>query len=356
MNSYPMISTCILATVEMGVFLHGEQGDSVAALRLTQNSFKPPSRSSADLKTVEKEVENAVKHLLALKKSKAREMCKLTQKTIEKVVSEARQVFLSQPMLLEPKAPITICGDTHGQYYDLLKILEIGGMLPENNFLFLGDYVDRADMGIETITLLLGLKVMYPDKLWLLRGNHECSSINRIYGFYDECKRRYSIKLWKTLGDCFNCMPVAALVEQRILCMHGGLSPSLLSMDQIRALPRPQEVPDQGLMCDLLWADPEPAIVGWDISERGVSYVFGNDVIKTFLEKHDLHLICRAHQVVEDGYEFVANRRLVTVFSAPNYCGEFRNAGGMMVVDDKLCCSFKILRPADATAPRRYYK
>ena len=297
-----------------------------------------------------------VQSLLALRKSTNRQKANLTQKQIERIVSDARQVFLKQPMLVEPSAPIVICGDTHGQFYDLLKILEIGGEPPAANYLFLGDYVDRADMGIETITLLLGLKTLYPENVWLLRGNHECSSINRIYGFYDECKRRYSIKLWKTFGDCFNTMPVAALVEQRILCMHGGLSPSLLSLDQIRELPRPCEVPDQGLMCDLLWSDPEPTIRGWDISERGVSYVFGNDIIEGFLEKYDLSLICRAHQVVEDGYEFIAGRRLVTVFSAPNYCGEFDNAGGMMVVDEKLCCSFKILKPSESTKPVHWYK
>ena len=303
------------------------------------------------------EIRDAVQQLFGLRQAKAtRQEAGLTQKSIEKILGEARAVFMAQPMLVEPMAPINICGDTHGQFYDLLKILEIGGMPPEASYLFLGDYVDRADMGVETITLLLGLKVLHPEKVWLLRGNHECSSINRIYGFYDECKRRYSIKLWKTFGDCFNCMPVAALVEERVLCMHGGLSPSLISLDQIRDLPRPAEVPDQGLMCDLLWADPEPSIQGWDISERGVSYVFGNDVLVAFLEKHDLNLICRAHQVVEDGYEFIAGRRLVTIFSAANYCGEFDNAGGMLCMDKELCCSFKILKPSEATAPGRYYK
>ena len=300
--------------------------------------------------------EAVVASLFALREAKSREECKLTQKTIERIVTEARAVFMSQSMLAEPKAPLVICGDTHGQFYDLLKIFEVGGDPPDTSYLFMGDYVDRADMGIETITLLFGLKVLYPDKIWLLRGNHECASINRIYGFFDECKRRYSIKLWKTFGDCFNCMPVAALVEQRILCMHGGLSPSLVSLDQIRQLPRPAEVPDEGLMCDLLWADPEPCILGWDTNERGVSFVFGNNIIGAFLEKHDLNLVCRAHQVVEDGYEFIADRQLVTVFSAPNYCGEFYNAGGMMVVDEELCCSFKIIRPSEATAPTRYYK
>lgn len=250
-------------------------------------------------------------------------------------------------MLLEVTAPINICGDTHGQYYDLLRLFEMGGFPPKANYLFLGDYVDRAHQSIETICLMFCYKVKYPENFFLLRGNHECASINRIYGFYDECKRRYSIKLWRTFGDCFNCLPCAGIVDDKILCMHGGLSRELADMEQIKKVNRPTDVPDEGLLCDLLWADPDPDILGWAESDRGVSYTFGQDVIHEFLEMHDLDLICRAHQVVEDGYEFQADRRLVTVFSAPNYCGEFDNAGGMMVVSEDLMCSFQILKPCD---------
>ena len=131
---------------------------------------------------------------------------------------------------------------------------------------------------------------------------------------------RYSVKLWRIFGDCFNCMPVSAVVEDKIICMHGGLSPELEQLSQITELPRPTEIPEDGLLCDLLWSDPDPSILGWGYNSRGVSYTFGLDVIREFLERHDLDLVCRAHQVVEDGYEFQANRSLVTVFSAPNYC------------------------------------
>ena len=142
-------------------------------------------------------------------------------------------------------------------------------------------------------------------------------------------------------------MPVSAVVEDKIICMHGGLSPELEQLSQITELPRPTEIPEDGLLCDLLWSDPDPSILGWGYNSRGVSYTFGLDVIREFLERHDLDLVCRAHQVVEDGYEFQANRTLVTVFSAPNYCGEFDNAGAVMAIDESLMCSFRILKPAD---------
>ncbi|KAL3609854.1 hypothetical protein D5086_000874, partial [Populus alba] len=213
-----------------------------------------------------------------------------------------------------------MAGDVHGQFSDLLRLFEYGGYPPEANYLFLGDYVDRGKQSIETICLLLAYKIKYKENFFLLRGNHECASINRIYGFYDECKRRFNVRVWKTFTDCFNCLPVAALIDEKILCMHGGLSPELKNLDQIRNLARPIDVPDHGLLCDLLWADPDKDMEGWGENDRGVSYTFGADKVVEFLRKQDLDLVCRAHQVVEDGYEFFAKRQLVTIFSAPNYC------------------------------------
>jgi serine/threonine-protein phosphatase PP1 catalytic subunit len=192
----------------------------------------------------------------------------------------------------------------HGQYYDLLRIFEYGGFPPEANYLFLGDYIDRGKQSIETVCLLLCYKIKYPENFFLLRGNHESAQINRIYGFYDECKRRYSIRLWRVFSDVFNCLPVAALIDEKIFCMHGGLSPELKNLDQIKNIMRPTDVPDTGLLCDLLWSDPERGIDAYGDNDRGVSFTFGEAVVRKFNEKHDIDLICRAHQVVEDGYEF----------------------------------------------------
>ncbi|VEL14422.1 unnamed protein product [Protopolystoma xenopodis] len=277
----------------------------------------------------------------------------LTEDEMLKICFNCRSLFLHQPTLVDLKGPLKICGDIHGQFTDLLHLFELCGKPEKTNYLFLGDYVDRGRHSLETIALLFCYKLKYPNRLFLLRGNHESGSITRIYGFYDECKRRFSIRLWRTFIDTFNCMPLAAIIENQIFCCHGGLSPELFTHDlqtladlkrKIRGVSRPCDVPDSGLLCDLLWSDPwyleassdgqEPA--GWQASERGVSYMFGPNIVDQFLERYSLDLIVRAHQVIEDGYEFYANRSLVTVFSAPNYCGEFDNAAAVFCLSRSL--------------------
>nr|CAG8459019.1 4326_t:CDS:10 [Entrophospora candida] len=242
---------------------------------------------------------------------------------IQSICQAAREVFLSQPTLIELTPPVKIVGDVHGQYSDLIRLFDMCGFPPNANYLFLGDYVDR--------------------------GNHECANVTRVYGFYDECKRRSNIKTWKTFVDVFNCLPIAAVVANKIFCVHGGLSPDLSSMDEIRSIRRPTEIPDYGLLNDLLWSDPSETAIDWEDNERGVSYCFGKAIIHDFLNRHDFDLVCRAHMVVEDGYEFFNERTLVTVFSAPNYCGEFDNFGAVMSVNEELLCSFELLKPLDAS-------
>ena len=201
---------------------------------------------------------NITQRLLGLRGSPPGTMCNLSAVEIKTLCARAKPILMQQPMLLELEAPIKICGDVHGQYSDLLRLFEYGGFPPVSNYLFCGDYVDRGKQSIETICLLLAYKIQYPENFFVLRGNHESAGINRIYGFYDECKRRYSIRLWKIFSDVFNCLPVAALVDEKILCMHGGLSPELHNLQQIADLQRPCDIPDSGLLCDLLWSDPAP--------------------------------------------------------------------------------------------------
>ncbi len=293
------------------------------------------------------DVDNILERLLSVRGNKPGKTVDLKEEEIKYLIDKSMIIFKEQKMLIELEAPLRVCGDIHGQYYDLLRIFEHCGFPGEFNYLFLGDYVDRGKQSLETICLLLAYKIKYPLKVHLLRGNHESSVTNRIYGFYDECKRRYNVRLWRNFTELFNYLPVAALIDEKILCMHGGLSPDLRNLSSISEISRPTEIPDSGLLCDLLWSDPDKEVLDFDENDRGVSVVFGEKIVQEFNRKNDLDLIIRAHQVVDDGYEFFAQRQLITIFSAPNYCGEFDNSAGIMIIDDALTCSLKVLRPVE---------
>eukprot|EP01065_Artemidia_motanka_P027952 TRINITY_DN3314_c0_g2_i1.p1 TRINITY_DN3314_c0_g2~~TRINITY_DN3314_c0_g2_i1.p1 ORF type:complete len:316 (+),score=106.86 TRINITY_DN3314_c0_g2_i1:90-1037(+) len=290
-------------------------------------------------------IDQVIIKLLSVRGTKNFKPIPLEEDHVRTVIQVARDVLMEQPCLLDLGTPVQVVGDVHGQYYDLLRMFEIGGYPPNSNYLFLGDYVDRGKFSVETIVLVLALKCKFKENFFILRGNHECAAINRIYGFFDDCKRRYDIKLWKSFTDLFNCLPYCAVIDEKIFCVHAGLSPELKAPDQLRDIRRPIDAPDHGLLCDLLWGDPEDGIKGFGESDRGVSFTFGADMVDKFLKKNSYDLICRAHQVVEDGYQFFANRQLVTIFSAPNYCGEFDNAAAFMCVDEQLTCTFHIVKP-----------
>ena len=291
--------------------------------------------------------DSIMEKLLSVKGNKPGKLVDLKEEEIKFLIEKSLPIIRDQKMLIELEAPLHICGDIHGQYYDLLRIFDHCGYPGEFTYLFLGDYVDRGKQSLETICLLLCYKIKYPDKVTLLRGNHESSVTNRIYGFYDECKRRYNVRIWKSFTELFNYLPVAALIDDKILCMHGGLSPELKNIQNISDIPRPTDIPDTGLLCDLLWSDPDKDVAEYDENDRGVSVIFGEKIVTEFNKKNDLDLIIRAHQVVDDGYEFFAQRQLITIFSAPNYCGEFDNSAGIMIIDESLTCSLKVLRPVE---------
>lgn len=289
-----------------------------AALTLSSDNASPTGEMAIGaLKTAD--LDDMIKRLIdAGYAGKVTKTVCLKNAEITAICQAAREVFLSQPALLELSPPVKIVGDVHGQYTDLIRMFEMCGFPPNSNYLFLGDYVDRGKQSLETILLLLCYKLRFPENFFLLRGNHECANVTRVYGFYDECKRRTNVKIWKSFVDTFNTLPIASIVAGKIFCVHGGLSPSLTQMDDIRNIARPTDVPDYGLLNDLLWSDPADMEADWEANERGVSYCFGKKVIMEFLQKHDFDLVCRAHMVVEDGYEFFTDRVLVTVFSAPN--------------------------------------
>jgi len=245
---------------------------------------------------------------------------------------------------------VTICGDIHGQFYDLKELFKVGGECPETNYLFLGDFVDRGFYSVETFLLLLALKVRYPDRITLIRGNHESRQITQVYGFYDECLRKYgSVNVWRYCTEIFDYLSLSALIDDRVFCVHGGLSPAINTLDQIRAIDRKQEVPHDGAMCDLLWSDPEE-IDGWGLSPRGAGYLFGADVVNLFNSTNKLDLICRAHQLVMEGYKLMFNDTLVTVWSAPNYCYRCGNIAAILEMDEHLNKNFKMFEAAPQDA------
>jgi serine/threonine-protein phosphatase PP1 catalytic subunit len=272
--------------------------------------------------------------------------------------SHIKSVFLSDPMLLELAAPITVCGDIHGQFHDLLQIFDTVGPPPDTQLLFLGDYVDRGMQSVDTICLLFAYKIKYPKRIFLLRGNHEDAAVCSSYGFRDECYRAYGNGLaWQAFCETFQYMPIAAVIEQAIFCVHGGLSPELHSLDDIRTIERPVQIPDSGLLCDLVWSDPRERVDTWTPNRRGASVYFGRPQVDQFLDTCQLDVICRAHETVGTGYEFplYPDATVITLFSAPNYTYTEGNLGAVMNVDETAYCRFLPMEPA-ATGRQRAMK
>eukprot|EP00056_Hartaetosiga_gracilis_P000781 m.40448 g.40448 ORF g.40448 m.40448 type:complete len:312 (+) comp10354_c0_seq2:39-974(+) len=245
----------------------------------------------------------------------------ITEDEVENICQLARDVLMEEGNIQNINSPITLCGDVHGQFFDLMEIFQIGGDAPHTQYLFLGDYVDRGYYSVETLLLLLALKVRYPDRMMLIRGNHESRQITSVYGFYDECMKKYgSAHIWHLCADVFDYLPLGALIDNEVLCVHGGLSPELESLDQVRMIDRKQEVPHTGLMCDLLWSDPDCQANDFTLSPRGAGYLFGEKAINEFGHANKISLLCRAHQLVMEGFKWHFNKRVLTIWSAPNYC------------------------------------
>lgn len=274
----------------------------------------------------------------------------LREGEVKALCLRAREILVDESNVQRVDAPVTICGDIHGQFYDLVELFKVGGECPDKNYLFLGDFVDRGYYSVETFLLLLALKVRYPDRITLIRGNHESRQITQVYGFYDECLRKYgSVNVWRYCTEIFDYLSLSAIIEDKIFTVHGGLSPSINTLDQIRVIDRKQEVPHDGAMCDLMWSDPEE-IDGWGLSPRGAGYLFGGDIVSMFNERNDLDLIARAHQLVMEGHRSMFNDALVTVWSAPNYCYRCGNVAAILELDENLDRSFKIFDAAPQEA------
>lgn len=258
----------------------------------------------------------------------------------------ALDVLVEESNVQQVSAPVTVCGDIHGQFFDMKELFTVGGHCPSTNYLFMGDFVDRGFYSVETFLLLLALKVKHPDRITLIRGNHESRQITQVYGFYDECLRKYgSVNVWRYCTDIFDYLSLSAVINGSVFAVHGGLSPNIDTLDNIRLLDRKKEVPHDGPMCDLLWSDPDE-IEGWNISPRGAGFLFGGDVCSSFNQANRISLIARAHQLVMEGYKWMFNEQLVTVWSAPNYCYRCGNVAAILEFDENLTRSFKVFEAA----------
>jgi serine/threonine-protein phosphatase PPG1 len=274
----------------------------------------------------------------------------LSEENIRELCARGKEILIMESNVRQILPPVTVVGDIHGQFFDLLEIFRIGGNCPDTNYCFLGDYVDRGHHSVETITLLLCLKVKYPDRVTLVRGNHESRAVTLTYGFYTECEKKFgNVNVWNYFTDFFDYLVLSVLIGDSILCVHGGLSPSLHSVDQIKVINRFREIPHEGLFSDLMWSDPissdlssqsdsENNMIDFAVSPRGAGYVFGKNCTKKFLEMNNLGHICRAHQLCMNGYQVSLFNKIMfddllsTVWSAPNYCYRAGNLASILEI------------------------
>eukprot|EP01095_Lingulamoeba_sp_RSL-Kostka_P011893 TRINITY_DN462_c0_g1_i2.p1 TRINITY_DN462_c0_g1~~TRINITY_DN462_c0_g1_i2.p1 ORF type:complete len:357 (-),score=106.15 TRINITY_DN462_c0_g1_i2:161-1231(-) len=260
---------------------------------------------------------------------------KLHKKYIYQIQLQALELLKSYPNIVDVEIPeddeVTVYGDVHGQLYDLLNIFEINGIPSDTNItIFNGDLVDRGSWSLEVIIIVLCLKLAFPDHVFIARGNHEGKSMNKVYGFEGEVKHKYNEKCMEIFSEIFCALPLCHIIDNKIFVTHGGLfSEDGVTLDQINELNRFREIPESGIMCDLLWSDP-CFMPGRKPSKRGVGIQFGPDVTESFLQNNDLELVVRSHEVRQTGFSSEHNDKLITIFSAPNYCDQQGNKGAVL--------------------------
>lgn len=259
----------------------------------------------------------------------------LHKRYVAVMLKRLKQQLQKLDSLIEVTIPedteFSVCGDTHGQFFDLLNIFDINGSPAQDNpYLFNGDFVDRGSWSVEVVLTLFAYKLALPEKMHLLRGNHETRNMNRIYGFDGEVKHKYDGDIMRMFTEVFRVLPLAATLNSKVIIMHGGLfEQDGVKLQQIKEINRDMEPPESGLMSDIMWSDPQP-FEGRGKSKRGVGQSFGPDITKAFLEDNNLELLVRSHEVKDEGYLVEHDNKLITVFSAPNYCDQMGNKGALI--------------------------
>ncbi|KJA22481.1 hypothetical protein HYPSUDRAFT_139171 [Hypholoma sublateritium FD-334 SS-4] len=274
------------------------------------------------------------------------------------ILEQATNIFSREANMVPVRSPVTICGDIHGQYYDLMKLFEVGGTLQDSVYLFLGDYVDRGDFGIECLLYLYSLKIAHPNRIVLLRGNHECRHLTEYFTFKRECLHKYSESVYEACLRSFCSLPIAALVDGKFFCVHGGLSPQLVTLNDLASINRFQEPGSHGMLCDLLWSDPivnfghetEPSPSGPALDKgttfthnatRGCSFFYTYEAVCQFLDRNSLLTLIRGHEAQDAGYTMYRKTpkrnfpSVITIFSAPNYLDVYRNRGAILKYANK---------------------
>lgn len=277
---------------------------------------------------------------------------KLHHSQTSKIILKASKILKELPNVVHIDKPhgerrVTICGDVHGQFFDFINIFELNGYPSENNvYLFNGDFVDRGAWSLEIITIMLLFKILYPNGFFMNRGNHEGDAMNHLYGFKGEVNAKFDgirgQKMYNAFRTTFELLPLAHIVGDKIFVVHGGVPmDGNVTIDEIQAINRFIQIPDNGIMCDMLWADPHEGI-GLLPSDRGMSNKFGYDVTQQFLSTNELKCIVRSHEMKMDGHAVQQSGRCYTIFSAPNYCDYMSNKGAYIVVSEDLELDFKM--------------
>lgn len=269
----------------------------------------------------------------------------LDKAAIKVVTMKVQDLLVREATVLQLSAPIALVGDIHGQFHDLLELFKCTGRPPWSSFLFLGDFVDRGEHSLQVITLLCLLKLKYPQRVWMIRGNHETRTTNSQYGFLIECQTRYGdTQVWQDFNSLFDYLPMAAVIDGKVFCVHGGLSPQIETVEELQAMNRFQEMPPEGPFVDLMWSDPgeDENFSGFEASSRNAGYVFGRDMVERFLLMNRLERIVRAHQMCQKGYTRMFDDKFITVWSAPNYTYRFKNKACALELDEHLGMNFNV--------------